>query len=157
MQMENDEKELEKLKKQGRKYNKIIVIAIIIAVVDVCLLTMLIISSGARMGIDDPIIDTKEAFNQKFEQYCGNKIRGAQVRALIQAINTNNSATEDESRKVILEGKTNKSEIRTGNTYNVEITEYTKQGLINRIRITENENKILKDREKSNMEKEIEE
>ena len=39
-------------------------------------------------------------FNQKFEQYLGEKVRGANVNSLIQAVNTNNMSTDDETKQV---------------------------------------------------------
>lgn len=84
-------------------------------------------------------------FNQKFEQYLGDKVRGANVNSLINAVNTNNMSTDDTSKQVTLEGATAgsdsityKKDKKTGATYKVEVTEYTKGGLIEKIKITEN-------------------
>lgn len=77
-------------------------------------------------------------FNQKFEQYVGDRVRGANVIALISAVKSNNEVnSDDESKKVTLTGKTETSQIGTGKTYKVSITEY-KNGLVNKISITEN-------------------
>lgn len=86
------------------------------------------------------------SFNQKFEQYFGTKVRGANVNALIQAVNTNNLATSgDDSKKVTVvgvgvesdtEGNYKKS-FSTGKTYNVEATKHTNGGLISEITIKE--------------------
>ena len=77
-------------------------------------------------------------FNQKFEQYVGDRVRGANVIALISAVKSNNEVnSDDESKKVTLTGKTETSQIGTGKTYKVSITEY-ENGLVNKISITEN-------------------
>ena len=82
-------------------------------------------------------------FNSKFEQYLGSNVRGAQVNALINTINTNNMSQDDDSKRVRLEGQTtaqtnNAKNYRTGSTYTVEVIENTNGGLISTIRITEN-------------------
>lgn len=84
-------------------------------------------------------------FNQKFEQYLGDKVRGANVNSLINAVNTNNMSTDDTSKQVTLEGATAGSDKityekdkKTGATYKVKVTKYTKGGLISSITIEEN-------------------
>ena len=82
-------------------------------------------------------------FNSKFEQYLGANVRGAQVNALINTINTNNMSQDDDSKKVKLDGQTkaqndNAKNYKTGSTYKVEVVENTKGGLISKIKITEN-------------------
>ena len=84
-------------------------------------------------------------FNQKFEQYLGDKVRGANVNSLINAVNTNNMSTDDTSKQVTLDGATagsdkitSNKDKKTGATYKVEVTKYTKGGLIEEIKITEN-------------------
>ncbi len=92
-------------------------------------------------------------FNQKFEQYLGDKVRGANVKSLINAVNTNNMSTDDASKQVTLVGGGNlaftggattgdfKATIKTGSTYKVEVSQNngkTKGGLISSITITEN-------------------
>ena len=86
-------------------------------------------------------------FNQKFEQYLGANVRGANVNSLINAVNTNNMSTDDETKKVelIIEDvrdekkiKTYQKNMKTGSTYTVEVFDYTKGGLISAIKISEN-------------------
>lgn len=87
------------------------------------------------------------SFNQKFEQYFGTKVRGANVNALIQAVNTNNLANSgDDSKIVTIESSvitkddvddTYKKSASTGKTYNVEATKHTNGGLISEITIKE--------------------
>ena len=84
-------------------------------------------------------------FNAKFEQYLGSNVRGAQVNALINTINTNNMSQDDDSKKVAVkvdnksETKTNNAKnYHTGSTYNVTVSKYTKGGLISEITIQEN-------------------
>ena len=86
-------------------------------------------------------------FNQKFEQYLGAKVRGANVNSLINAVNTNNMSTDDTSKQIILKvaanelAKTNnqyEKNMKTGSTYTVTVTNRTNGGLISEITIAEN-------------------
>ena len=77
-----------------------------------------------------------QSYNERFEQYCGTQVRGANVNALINAVNTHNNTEEDESRQISLQGVTENA--ATGKTYNVEVTDHTTSGLISEITITEN-------------------
>ena len=83
-------------------------------------------------------------FNSKFEQYLGSNVRGAQVNALINTVNTNNMSQDDDSKKVKLDGQTkaqndNAKNYKTGSTYSVTVTKNTKGGLISEITIAENQ------------------
>lgn len=86
------------------------------------------------------------SFNQKFEQYLGDKVRGANVNSLVNAVNANNTSVDDSSKQVELTGatatsanaKTYKKGFATGKTYKVEVEAYTTGGLISKIKITEN-------------------
>ena len=85
-------------------------------------------------------------FNAKFEQYLGSNVRGAQVNALINTVNTNNMSQDDASKKVTIKGNTTnteqatdyKKDYKTGSTYKVTVTKNTKGGLISEITIVEN-------------------
>ena len=91
-------------------------------------------------------------FNQKFEQYLGDKVRGANVKSLINAVNTNNMSTDDASKQVTLVGANGltfsggattgdfEATIKTGSTYKVKVSNNgkTKGGLISSITIEEN-------------------
>ena len=87
-------------------------------------------------------------FNQKFEQYLGDKVRGANVNSLINAVNTNNMSTDDTSKQVTLKNGTAEitktsggqyeRKMQTGATYAVTVTKYTKGGLVSEITISEN-------------------
>ena len=85
-------------------------------------------------------------FNSKFEQYLGANVRGAQVNALINTVNTNNMSQDDASKKVTIKGNTTnteqatdyKKDYKTGSTYKVTVTKNTKGGLISEITIVEN-------------------
>ena len=91
-------------------------------------------------------------FNNKFTQYEGTNVRGAQVKALIQQVVTNNvSNSEDASRQVdvTISDKTTQKptsasdltgQISTGKTYKVEANTApgSKTGLIAEVKITEN-------------------
>ena len=86
-------------------------------------------------------------FNNKFTQYEGTNVRGAQVKALVQQVVTNNiSNSEDASRKVKINKadvtsassvKIGNNEISTGKTYTVT-TSTGSTGLVNDITISEN-------------------
>ena len=86
-------------------------------------------------------------FNQKFEQYLGDKVRGANVNSLINAVNTNNMSTDDASKQVKLKYGENdltstngryEKNMKTGSTYQVTVTDHTKGGLVSEITIKEN-------------------
>ena len=85
-------------------------------------------------------------FNSKFEQYLGKNVRGAQVNALINTVNTNNMSQDDISKKVTITGNDTTTEkatnyvknYATGSTYIVKVEAYTKGGLIEKISISEN-------------------
>ena len=90
------------------------------------------------------------SFNGKFDQYLGDKIRGANVNALVSAVNTNNMSTDDSTEQITLKGDSAitdgatasagnyKKGAKSGSTYKVEATDYTEGGLISEITITEN-------------------
>ena len=86
------------------------------------------------------------SFNQKFEQYLGDQVRGANVNSLVNAVNANNTSVDDSSKQVGLTGatatsanaNTYKKDFATGKTYKVEVEAYTTGGLISKIKITEN-------------------
>ena len=119
------------------------------------LLSILIISLGIMIfGQASGVVDNNSmteleitTFNEKFTQYFGPRVRGANVKVLIDAVNANNIANAgDESKKIKLYGKDSKSVIQTGKTYTVEAKSdaakkgYTTGGLIHDISITENTN-----------------
>lgn len=122
------------------------------------LLSILIISLGIMIfnqasGVVNNNAMTEvevNSFNQKFEQYMGQKVRGANVNALVQAVNTNNMANnDDESKQVTIESsiitetsagsKTYNKGASTGKTYKVEVPAdgHTTGGLISKITISE--------------------
>ncbi len=119
------------------------------------LLSILIISLGIAIfnqasGVVNNNAMTEvevNSFNQKFEQYTGDKVRGANINALIQAVNTNNMANNDDASKQVtiegidlMQGSTNqyKKSAQTGKTYKAQPTETTTGGLISKIKIEEN-------------------
>ncbi len=118
------------------------------------LLSILIISLGififqqAKEATNTDQLSELEvtSFNNKFDKYAGTKVRGAQVKALINAVNTNNNATDDEGKQVDIQyqGGLTAAKISTGKTYTVVIPEgkagYTTAGLIKVIQISENQN-----------------
>ena len=90
-----------------------------------------------------------QSFNQKFEQYLGDNVRGANVNSLLSAVRNNNISTDDTSRQITVESAGSEGisvttagvvtgSANTGKTYKVEITEYTSGGLASKITITQN-------------------
>ena len=88
-----------------------------------------------------------QSFNQKFEQYLGTNVRGANVNALMSAVRNNNITTDDDSEKISVTGAvtvntdgTTNGSADTGKTYKVEVpsTGYTTGGLISTITVTAN-------------------
>ncbi len=113
------------------------------------LLSILIISLGIMIyqqaaGVvnQDAMTEVEiNSFNQKFEQYFGENVRGANVNALINAVNANNRSTDDESRKVKINGaaanSSNAKNYKTGKTYKVSEDGLSSGGLISNIKIEE--------------------
>ena len=92
-------------------------------------------------------------FNQKFTQYEGDNVRGAQVNSLLDQVRNNNiTYQDDDSRQVaikssltgnastntIVNGTTNVTKAETGTTYKVKCTMDSKTGLVDFIEITKN-------------------
>ena len=85
------------------------------------------------------------SFNQKFTQYDGDHVRGAQVSALIDQVRNNNITYQDDtSRQVAVtldsaEVDVNDApNIPTGKTYSVDCVPDANSGLINTINIKTN-------------------
>ena len=85
-----------------------------------------------------------EAFNQRFMQYEGEQ-SGTTVRALLQAVISNNVGETDENRKIEVSGditltkedtKVPTEDVNTGSMYNVQM-QYNDEGIISQIIITE--------------------
>ena len=94
------------------------------------------------------------SFNQKFLQYTGTNVRGAQVNSLLNQIQTNNvTYQDDESRQVTVSVTATKwngtekpsgdlvgksfTKANTGATYKVDYTTDSKTGLIDTITISD--------------------
>ena len=94
------------------------------------------------------------SFNQKFEQYTGTNVRGAQVNSLLSQIQTNNVTYQDDSSRQVKVNVTatnwngtkptanstlvgvSYDKANTGETYKVTYTTDSKTGLINKITIS---------------------
>ncbi len=118
------------------------------------LLAILIISLGimvfrqASGVIDSNAMDevAVSSFNEKFQQYVGENIRGANVNALIQTVVQNNLTNSDDTSKQVSVtfDSSNKGQIKstsavkalTGKSYTVGTTPDTKSGYITMITIT---------------------
>lgn len=125
------------------------------------LLSILIISLGimifrqASGAVDNNAMDevSASAFNQKFTQYEGKNVRGANVNALIETIVQNNlSNSSDASKQVTIEIKATNWEsgtkpsdkattigakASTGKSYKVEIGKDSKSGYVNKVTIND--------------------
>ncbi len=126
------------------------------------LLAILIISLGimiynqASGTVNNNAIDEVDitSFNQKFTQYEGDNIKGAQVDALLDQIRTNNVTYQDDtSRQVQLEvksgtnwtsntlpsgnliGNTSLTRAQSGSSYKVKCTMDSKSGLVEKVTI----------------------
>lgn len=95
------------------------------------------------------------SFNQKFTQYEGTNVRGAQVNALLNQIQQNNVTYQEDTSKQVevsvtattwqtgnkpsgkITGASAYAKANTGATYNVSYTTNTKTGLVNKITITD--------------------
>ena len=120
------------------------------------LLAILIISLGIMIYNQASGVVNKNAmtevevssFNQRFSQYFGKKVRGANVNSLINTVNNNNMSTDDDTKKVKIVtgdaansaewGKTGSNytqNAKTGATYDVDAIEYTNGGLIKTIKV----------------------
>ena len=118
------------------------------------LLSILIISLGimifrqASGVVDSNAMDevAVSAFNQKFEQYVGDNVRGSNVEALVNTIVQNNLTNSADASKQVtftLDG-TSKGKITsktgisilTGKSYKVEIVTDSKSGYITEVKAT---------------------
>ena len=81
------------------------------------------------IGMDEERID---AYNSKFESYTGTNVRGTTVRALFDLVRNHNISVQgDTSLLISIDGATEaaaineaKAKILSGQTYNVQVTEY---------------------------------
>ena len=94
------------------------------------------------------------SFNQKFTQYEGDNIRGAQVNSLLDQIRSNNVTYQDDTSRQVsitvsatswqtgtkptgkITGNTSFSKALTGSTYKVDCTMDNKTGLVNTVTIS---------------------
>ena len=97
--------------------------AILISIVIITLGVMIVNNvTGLISSSSDMTQQEIQTFNAKFQSYEGPKVTGANVKALINAINSNNNTT-DESWQVSLTGsiKTTTA-VKTGYRYTVTFT-----------------------------------
>ena len=150
------------------KKSTIAIICVCVVLIPILLFSVIrgiiIISSGVMLhGTASDIaedtagtIDTlgKDAFNSQFAIYEGDASRVLTVKGLINKIITNNENAPDCKIKIeyksksgmedviASESKTKLNEIvellETGKTYKVKISDYTKDGIVSLITITEN-------------------
>lgn len=130
------------------------------------LLSILIISLGimiynqASGVVNNNAVEEVEVqqFNEKFSQYFGEHVSGANVNALVNRVRTNNNKQDDVSKKVVIKQGSNDAEItlgnkktnteddinsieyftaKTGATYIVGVSAYSTGGLISEITVNE--------------------
>lgn len=127
----------------------LIAAAILIAIV-VITLGVFVLGKGSTLVKENSDMSEVEitTYNSKFEGYCGQNIRGAQVRQLLNAVNQHNRTNaDDESRQIKIKGvgagtatekggqTDNKpNDIKTGFSYNVTPS-YGQGGLVDTIEI----------------------
>ena len=109
------------------------------------LLSILIIALGvfvfnqARGAMGNTGLDDQKASanNQKFEAYEGSKVKGSQVKALLDIVRTNNNSfsNDNDYQKVTVNGKSEasdlssmKNSIQSSSEYKVSITGYSTSG-----------------------------
>lgn len=130
------------------------------------LISILIISLGviiyqqAAGVINNNSMDELEVtqFNEKYNSYFGEHVKGATAKSLVNAVKANNNSQDDGSKKIqIVLGQKgaqqsdtiktgdqdttttfNYPTLKTGATYNIKATQYTTAGLISEITIIEN-------------------
>lgn len=88
-------------------------------------------------------------FNEPFLSYTGSNVRGANVNALINKVQSNNSTyADDDSKRIEVTGAITLSadvnavpsaKAKTGKTYTVTVAKKTKGGLVSIINIVENQ------------------
>ena len=88
-------------------------------------------------------------FNEPFLSYTGSNVRGANVNALINKVQSNNSTyADDDSKRIEVTGAITLSadvnavpsaKAKTGKTYTVTVANKTKGGLVSIINIVENQ------------------
>ena len=118
------------------------------------LLAILIISLGimiynqASGVVDSNAMDevAVTSFNEKFRQYEGNNVRGANIKALINSIAQNNLSNQGDTSKqvkLIFDGSdkgpittSNNITVLTGKSYKVECVADTQSGYITTVKVT---------------------
>ncbi len=122
----------------------------------------MLVFQGAQGGIDEAVLQMsateKQMFNNNFVPYEGENVRGSSVRALIGNIITSNSANKDIDGKLVsITGEATisatkdnlgademsklRASINTGGIYEVVLTQNTKTGLVESVKITKKETK----------------
>ncbi len=82
----------------------------------------------------------KQAFNTQFKQYEGRK-NGAQVKALKDRVDTNNSSLDDEKNPKYVTMTVDGGSINTARTYDVTVTDSDGDGLVDTINVKTYTNK----------------
>lgn len=121
----------------------LIAAAILIAIV-IITLGVFVLGQGSNMVKENSDLSGVEVstFNQKFEQYFGEKVRGVNVKALLTTIKNNNDTNDDDTKQVHITNDSVINEdgtkpVKTGKVYKVEASKYTNGGLISEIKVSE--------------------
>jgi len=86
-------------------------------------------------GIAQMSSQEKEMFNAQFQQYEGTRVNGANVRALVNRINNNNSQLEEGDPKYVTVTYVDNVVVNTARTYTVTVTDDDTDGLFNNVTI----------------------
>lgn len=131
----------------------LIAAAVLIAILLISLGVGVFNTASEQMGNADLSEYEVQSFNNKFKQYEGESVTGAEVNALLTTVFTHNNSQDDTStcvkvtypvngsNKTIKASnalKTSPTKVSTGSTYTVKATYNTNTGLITSIKVTQN-------------------
>ena len=126
----------------------IIAAAILIAIVLISF-GVFVLGQGSTMVQENSDMSAEQvsAYNATWEAYTG-KATGSKVKQLINAVNQHNRITDDASKKITISSaaisgsndgtyasKEGNNAIKTGNSYNIKITDHTTGGLVSTITV----------------------
>ena len=115
-------------------------VLVVILIIGVGMLVYQSIQGTISEGISQMSSQEKDMFNQQFQQYEG-RMNGANVRALQNKVNNNNSQLEDNKDPKYVTMTVEGGSINTARTYNVTVTDSDGDGLVDTINVTAYTNK----------------
>lgn len=97
--------------------------AILISIVLITLGVIILQQGNSTTGAGETALNSREieSFNSQFQQYQGETVSGTRVRALINAINSNNAAQFNNGggHYILLTGTTSITSVKPASTYKV--------------------------------------